>query len=131
MWDESTLRRQLSYQGFPRTLVAEQEGRVAGFVNYFPLRYLGRSEVLAGVIDFLCVEDLSAAERRRLVRAAMCQMADEGCHLCLFLRTTWHPYFLFLWTGFLSQPPEYQYIVQLMSPGAPRIQTRSVHAIWR
>lgn len=131
VWDETTLGRQLSYKSFPRTLVAEHRGHVAGFVNYFRQAYLGRGEMLAGVIDLLSVSELSPAGRRRLLRAALSQMAADGCHAALFLQVAGQPGLLLTRAGFVPETPQYDYVIQSMTPDAPTIKTRRLHALWR
>jgi len=131
VWDEASLRRQLSYKDFPRTIIAEHGGRVAGFVNYFRQAYLGRREMTAGVIDLLSVSELPPAGRRNLLRAALHQMAEEGCHAALFLHVTGQPSVLLSRMGFVPETPQYDYVIQSMTPDAPLIETRRLHALWR
>jgi hypothetical protein len=131
VWDEATLSRQLSFKDFPRTIVAEHGGRVAGFVNYFHQAYLGRGEMLAGVIDLLSVSELPPALRWILLRAALSQMTAEGCHTALFLHVAGQPGLLLARLGFVPETPQYDYVLQSMTADAPLVQTRSLHALWR
>jgi len=131
VWDEASLTRQLCFQGVPRTVVAEQNGRVGGFVNYFTHPFLGRSEILAGVIDLLCVRDLPSLRARDLLSAALSEMSMAGCHVAIFLGTAGQPAGLLIRTGFIPEPPDHLYIAQAMSPDAPKIKTRRVHALLR
>jgi hypothetical protein len=131
VWDETALGRQLSHKGFPRTLVAEHGGRVAGFVNYFLQEYLGRREMLAGVIDLLSVGELPPDARKCLLRAALSQMAAEGCHSALFLRVAGQPAYLLSRMGFIAEAPHYDYVIQSMAPDAPIVKTHRLHALWR
>jgi hypothetical protein len=131
VWDERTLGRQLSHQGFPRTIVAEHNGRVAGFVNYFLQEYLGRREMLAGVIDLLSVSELPFDKQKRLFRTALSQMVADGCHTTLFLRVAGHPVYLLSRLGFIPEAPHYDYVIQSMAPDAPLVKTRRLHALWR
>jgi hypothetical protein len=131
VWDERTLGRQLSHKGFPRTLVAEHHGRVSGFVNYFLQEYLGRREMLSGVIDLLSVNELPFDKQKRLVRAALSQMVSEGCHSTLFLHVAGQPAYLLTRLGFLAETPHYDYVLQSMAPDAPLVKTRRIHSLWR
>ncbi len=119
VWDETTLSRQLSFKDFPRTIVAEHGGRVAGFVNYFRQAYLGRGEMLAGVIDLVSVSELPPAARRRLLRAALYQMAAEGCHVALFLHVAGQPSLLLARMGFVPETPQYDYVHPIHDAGGP------------
>ncbi len=131
VWDGPTLGRQLNHKGFPRTIVAEQNGRVAGFVNYFLQEYLGRREMLAGVIDVLAVGELPYNAQKRLLQIALSQMASEGCHSALFLRVAGQPALLLSRMGFIAEAAHYDYAIQSMAPDAPRVKTRRIHALWR
>jgi hypothetical protein len=131
VWNEQTLSRQLSHKGFPRTIVAEHNGRVAGFVNYFLQEYLGRREMLGGVIDLLSVDALPFEKRKRLLRGMLSQMVSEGCHSTLFLRVAGHPAYLLTRMGFLAEAAHYDYVIQSMAPDAPTVKTRRLHALWR
>ena len=129
LWDETTLARQLSFKDLPRTLVVEQAGRVAGFVNYFRQTYRGHGEMLAGVIDLLAVQELSPTLRWRLLRTALHQMAMEGCHASLFATT--RDGMLLASTGFFPGHPQHDFVIQSMTPDVPVINTRQIQALWR
>jgi len=107
------------------------EGRWQGFVNYFRQAYLGRGEMLAGVIDLVSVSELPPADRKRLLRAALYQMAAEGCHTALFLHVAGQPSVLLARMGFIPETPQYDFVIQSMTPDAPLVQTRRLHALWR
>ncbi|HXY35158.1 MAG TPA: hypothetical protein VEI07_13085 [Planctomycetaceae bacterium] len=131
VWDEASLGRQLDFKSVPQTLVAEENGRVQGFVNYFQQPFLGRREILAGVIDLLCVQGLSSGRRRDLLQAALAAMSDAGCHVAVFLGTAGQPPSLLARTGFIPEPPDHLYVAQAMTPDAPTLKTRRIHAILR
>ena len=127
VWDERTLGRQLSHKGFPRTLVAEHNGRVAGFVNYFLQEYLGRREMLAGVIDLLSVNELPFDKQKRLLRAALSQIASDGCHTTLFLASPGIQSTCSRGWDLSPKPPHYDYVIQSMAPDVPVVKTRRLH----
>jgi hypothetical protein len=131
VWDRELLSRQLSFKGVPRTIVAEHDGKVGGFVNYFHLELIDRREVRAGLIDLLSVEGLPPQKRRNLVQTALKQMTDEGCHLALLLRVAGQSNGVLWRTGFVPQPREYCYVSQAMMPDAPSPKTRRLHVTWR
>jgi hypothetical protein len=131
-WDAVSLARQLAFQNLPRTLVLEQDGRVRGFVNFSKQPFWGRREILVGMIDLLCVQRLNGRQTRDLLRAALVEMADSGCHVATLLGTQGVPIGSLLRTGFIEElPADYLYVAQAMTPGAPAIKTKSLHAIMR
>jgi hypothetical protein len=129
VWDEATLARQLSFKEIPRTIVTERDGRVAGFVNYCLQPYRGRAEFVAGVIDLLVVGDLPFAAKRRLLWAALYQMASEGCHAAL--RSVNKPDLLLFSTGFILGHPPHDLVIQSMTRDAQIVKARRIHALWR
>jgi GNAT superfamily N-acetyltransferase len=131
VWDESSLARQLCFQGFPRTLIAEQDGKAAGLVNWFYLDLLGRRQVRAAVIDLICLDELPRKRGVDLLKAALCTMADDGCQMALSLRTPIEPRRQLLAAGFMPQLPEYTYMAQRTTPDAPVFETRRLHVVWR
>jgi hypothetical protein len=131
VWDEASLGRQLDFKGVPRTLVAEENDRVGGFVNYFRQPFLGRREILTGIIDLLCVHSLSPTGRKNLLSAALSEMSEAGCHVAVFLGTAGQPAGLLARTGFIPEPPDHLYVAQAMTPDAPTLKTRRIHALLR
>jgi hypothetical protein len=111
--------------------VAEIDGRVAGFVSYCHLELLGRRMVRAAVIDLLSLAELPAALQKKLLRAALHQMAAEGCHLALLLRISTHPTWPLVATGFIAQPPEYYYVAQSMGRDVFTAPVSRLHIHWR
>jgi hypothetical protein len=130
-WDEATLSRRLCHENVPRTFVAESEGRVAGFLNYCHLGLMGRQTITAGVIDLLSIDELTRVMQQDLLRTALCQMAQDGCHLALLLRIAGYPTRPLLRAGFIPQPPEYYYVAQTMGAEIFNEPVRSLHVHWR
>jgi hypothetical protein len=130
-WSEAALLRRLSHGNVPRTLVAEEQGRVAGFLNYCHLELLGRRKVTAAVIDLLSLGELSARRQKDLLRATLCQMADEGCHLALLLRISGYPVWPLTAAGFIAQPAEHYYVAQSMGRDLFTAPVRQLHVHWR
>ncbi len=131
IWDERSLSRQLSFHALPRTIVAEQEGRVKGFANYFPLDLLGHETVRAGVIDVLSIAELPFARQKDLLRATLTRMHAEGCHLALLLRVPGYARRLMYGTGFVPQPSDYWYVNETIGPDSAVPETRRIHVVWR
>lgn len=131
IWERERLRHQLSYQGFPRTLVYEQEGRAAGFVNYHLLEFLGHGTIRVGMVDLVALGELDPAAQRALLRTMLRRMADAGAALALVLRTpcfAWRP----LWaTGFIPRPADQAILLTRMLPEFDPGPARRFHVIWR
>jgi GNAT superfamily N-acetyltransferase len=131
IWDEHSLSRQLSFHALPRTIVAEQDGRVKGFANYFPLDILGHETVRAGVIDVLSIAELPFARQKDLLRATLTHMREDGCHLALLLRVPGYARRLMYGTGFVPQPTDYWYVNETIGPDSAAPETRRIHVVWR
>jgi len=132
VWDDVSLARQLAFPNVPRTLVFEREGRVRGFVNFSKQPFWGRRQILVGMIDLLCVQQLNARQTRDLLRAALVEIAEAGCHVATLLGGRGVPIGSLLRTGFIEElPADYLYVAQAMTPDAPTLKTKRVHAIMR
>ncbi|MEX1224459.1 MAG: hypothetical protein WEA31_07920, partial [Pirellulales bacterium] len=135
-WPAEVLARQLDHGGVPRTLVAEEQGRVTGLINYchLGLRHIdaaGDDQIKAAVIDLLSVGECSSALARRLIRSALRQMHEEGCHVALLLRTPCFPAARLLRHGFVAQPAAYALAVTEMGKRKAPQALRKVHVHWR
>jgi GNAT superfamily N-acetyltransferase len=130
-WSEEELARLLDWEGLSRTLVIERDGRVGGLVNYYRLELLGRSRMEAGVIDLLAFGSLAPAARRRLLRAALFQMAEDGLQAAIHLRGSWYAWRSLLGAGFAPFLPEYYYVGNKMDLDFPLEKVRRVHVVWR
>lgn len=130
-WDEVLAARQLVFRDVTRTLVAEHDGRVAGLINYCTLTLIGRTPIVAGIIDFL---ETSALPRRTaidLVRAAMCDMHRHGVHLAMALRVSSMPFWPLARNAFTMLPAEYCYVAHLIDYDLPNWQPRRLNVHWR
>jgi hypothetical protein len=130
-WDETLAARQLGYTAATRTLVAEHEGRVAGLINYCPLRLLGRTEITAGVIDFLETQGLPLRTAIDLVRAALQDMRSRGMHMAMALRISSMPFWPLARTAFTMMPSEYWYVAQPINFELPNWRLRKLNVHWR
>ena len=131
VWSEEELSRLLDWEDLSRTVVLERDGRVGGLVNYYRLEFLGRGRMAAGVIDLLAFGGLAPAARRRLLRAALAQMAEEGLHAAMYLRGSWYAWRELLGAGFSPFVPEYYYVGNKMDLDLPLQKARRVHVLWR
>jgi GNAT superfamily N-acetyltransferase len=109
IWTADRLAHHLHYKQMPRTLVAEQHGTVAGFINYYPLEYLGRTSLQGAFIDLVVFGQLNASERKALVAHTLAQMREEGIALALTPRypcTAGRP---FAGNGFIPMPAQFTF----------------------
>ena len=129
VWTTSRLNHQLQYKKMPRTLVAERDGRVAGFLNYYPLKFLGREPLQGAMIDLAVLHTLPPKTSRRLVATALTQMREEGIAFVITLRThcqQGHPFAL---NGFIPMPPQTGFGIILVNESFDlgRIKTYYAH----
>jgi GNAT superfamily N-acetyltransferase len=116
VWTAPRLAHQLHYKDVPRTIVAEEAGRVAGFVNYYRLDFMGRHPIEAAMIDLAAFGTLPHRVRRKLLLAAMGQMMGEGVKMALMLRLPCYPWRPLLAAGFVPVPRELYVICIRMDP---------------
>lgn len=131
LWSCDRLARQLQHHDIPRTLVAEENGRVAGLINYCPLDFLARGQIPVAVIDLLCLGALSVAGQKRLLQVGLRQMADEGFKLALLLRVSCYPAWPLLKAGFVPLPVDHALVGLPMQPGLTLPKVRRMHIHWR
>ncbi|MFO1093535.1 MAG: GNAT family N-acetyltransferase [Planctomycetaceae bacterium] len=131
IWDRERLAHQLDYKGFPRTLVYETDGHVAGFVNYHVLDYLGRTTIRVAMIDLLAVHDLPKPAAAALVKTALRQMHDDNVALCLILKTPCFPAGVLLRTGFIPRFADQAILLTKMRPEFEVAGARRFHVLWR
>jgi GNAT superfamily N-acetyltransferase len=131
LWGPDELARLLDCQDLSRTVVLDRDGRVEGLVNYYRLEVLGRCPIEVGVIDLLAFGSLAWADRRRLLRAALFEMAEEGLQAAMCLRGSWYAGRELVAAGFTPFPPEYYYIGNKIQPDVPLEGVRRLHVLWR
>ncbi len=131
IWDDPDLDRQLSGGGVGRTLIAEQAGRVIGFVNWHSLPFLGRTEDIVAVVDVIATSGMSTGQQRRLLNAALARMMEEGAVLALKLRIGDYDRIPLATAGFVPRLPD-SYILATWG-GEPESFTRlsRMHLLWR
>ena len=131
VWEQERLGHQLSYRGFPRTLVYDQDGTVGGFVNYHVLDYLGRTTIRVAMIDLLAVHELPSAAAAALMRTALRQMHDDDVALCLILKTPCFPAGVLWRTGFIPRPADQAILLTKMRSEFDVAGARRFHVLWR
>ncbi|WP_338871564.1 GNAT family N-acetyltransferase [Myxococcus stipitatus] len=82
------LAQQLLYRDMPRTWVLERDGAVRGLVNYYTLQMNARGPLTVALVDLLTFhESVSSADRKRLLRAAMKDMVEQGASVASMMRS--------------------------------------------
>jgi GNAT superfamily N-acetyltransferase len=131
LWEPHALERQLCFGTLSHTVVLEREGRVSGLVNYSLLEVLGRFPLLVAVIELIAFGTLSAADRHRLLAAALCRMEDDGAKAAIMLRTSPYGWRAMLATGFLPTPPDEYYIAAQFQDDLRLNRVRRLQVLWR
>ena len=131
MWDADSLARQLGLFGYSRSLVAEVQGEVKGFVTFHTLLLTGHHEAPIGIIDLVAVSELSPAARNELIDAALLELKDRGAVLVLKLRIGDFPRGLFLRLGWMIRPADSHIIIRWISKSPPASNPRNLHLLWR
>lgn len=131
VWDAASLGRHLAGGGVARTLVAEEAGRPAGFVNWHCLPFLGRTEETIAVIDLIALDGLSLAGQFRTLNAALARMRAEGAALALKLRVGDYGLRPLLLTGFVPRLPDSYIMVTWAGEPQPIPTPSRLHLLWR
>ena len=113
-YEDERLGTQLDYKGYPKTLVAGSGSAVEGFINYFRLGTLGRTELPTGMVDYLVANDLPYELQVRLLATAVARARDEGLGYLLVPHRGGLPIRALLKTGFTPVPAQFRFIS--MSP---------------
>ncbi len=78
LWTPESLLHQLSGNGFPVTMVLEQNGAVDGFINFHIITVAGRAEMRVAIIDHVIAKGGANAVHRQLLRHASARMLDQN-----------------------------------------------------
>lgn len=127
VWNERRLALQLDYKNVPRTLVYERNGRVEGFINYYPIECLGETILKASMIDLFAFGSMSVSEQKKLLQASIAQMATEGTAMALLLRIPCYPTAALLSLGFIPLPNEFSVLCGWPQPGLNFEQVKSLY----
>ncbi|WP_397570774.1 hypothetical protein [Schlesneria sp. T3-172] len=131
VWNEETLSRQLGLHGFSKSLVAQVDGEVKGFVTFHILPIVGRNKVPVGILDLVVVSDLASSDRNSLVDAALLALQQEGAAFVLKLRVGDHPAGLFLRRGWYYQLPQSHVLVTWAEDAQKLPPLKRLHVLWR
>ncbi len=126
LWEPPSLDRLLHCEQVSETVVLEQQGRVAGFVNYSFLEILGRRVLRVAQIDLIAFGTLSWHDRRRLLQATLSRIADRGAQAAMMLWGSSYALADLLATGFLPGPREYYYIA---APMEKNLRFDNIHSL--
>ncbi len=115
-WTSAQLGHQLHYKDVARTIVAENNGSVGGFVNYYLLDCWANGLLRVAMIDLLTLDDLESAAATTLLTMTLAQMAAEGAQLVLLLRLRPWPWRPLLAAGFVPLPTDHSVVCVHMDP---------------
>jgi hypothetical protein len=90
VWSREQLARQLD-PARSRTLVLERNGQVQGMVNYHSLRIQGARSMHAALIDLWADDDLTIAQRIRLLSHVCNDMRERDVELAIAMRSSAMP----------------------------------------
>jgi hypothetical protein len=107
MFSDERLARQLQFKNMPRTLVAEQNGAVAGFFNYYPLLLQGKSHLRTAFIDYIAVTDLRTDTQSDLVSMGLRRMIDDGIAMAMTPHFVGLPWQALVKNGFFPTGPQH------------------------
>jgi hypothetical protein len=131
VWERERLAHQLDYKSYPRTLVYDQDGMAAGFINYHVLNFLGRTTIRVALIDLFVPGELDGPAARALMQTALRQMAEDAVALCLILRTPCFPAGVMWRTGFIPRPADQAILLTRINPAFEVGGARRFHVLWR
>ncbi len=115
-YEDWRLALQLDYKSFPRTVVAGRDSAVEGFVNYFPLGLLGRTQLPTGMVDYVVAAALPYELQVRLLGAAVARARDEGLAYLLVPHRAGLPLRALVRNGFVLIPPQFRFISMAPDP---------------
>ena len=116
VWSEKRLAHQLSYKDMVRTMVAEDNGRVAGFINYYYANICGNSDLRAALVDLIVWDGLSSPKRKGLLSTTLHQMHEEGAAFASVLSLRRYPWRQMAGAGFWPIPGVVRLDATVMTP---------------
>lgn len=130
-WTDKRLAHQLDYKGVPQTIVAERDGVIEGYINYYFLDMIDRGTLKIAVIDLPVFGNLDADAQKNLMNAALARMQDGGAKLATMLRLSCYPSGPLWATGFSPLPKETSIICALCNPAFEPNGVQDLHVHWR
>jgi GNAT superfamily N-acetyltransferase len=115
-WTSTQLGHQLQYKDIARTMVADDQGSVGGFVNYYILDCWANGLLRVAMIDLLALDDLEARTARDLLTTTLAQMEAEGAQIALLLRLRPWPWRHLLAAGFVPVPTDHSVVCLRIDP---------------
>lgn len=107
VFSDERLARQLKFKNMSRTLVAEQDSAVAGFLNYYPLALQGKSHLQTAFIDYLAGTDLRPDTQSELVSMALRRMMGDGIAMAMTPHFAGLPWQALVKNGFFPTGPQH------------------------
>ena len=130
-WTDHRMTHHLAPDGASSTLVFERDGAVVGLLNYYVIAMTARTTMPIAVIDFIAIDDLTAAEQRRFLDTALAMMAERGATLAMALRLKCWPSTPLWRAGFVPLPPETSYLCTVTDPTFDTRDVTSLFVHWR
>lgn len=130
-WTPTSLQHQLAGHSMAQTIVAEEGGEVRGFINFHVLPFQGKTRELVGVIDLICVGQLSYGRRSKLMSCALRSMQDQGAILALKLRSGDVGRSFMLRIGFTPRLPDSSLVLQWTQHPRTVPGNKPTHLLWR
>lgn len=129
VWTEQTLGAHLS--GFGQCIVAEKNGQVEGFIGYHNLVMTGRQDAPVGIVDLICVDALTSANRSALLDSVMSAMQNQGAVVALKLRTGDYPSGFFAKLGWVPRLSDSQMVFTWCGEPRDASKIRRCNVLWR
>ncbi len=129
LWDHATLKHHLT--GLGRCLVYERNGQVDGFIAWHSLFFSGRTDERVGIIDLVCVSELSRRAASSLLNAALVELKQQGAIVALKLRSGDYPRFLFSRWGWYPAAAQSHVLLSWSGKRIPVPAIRRSHLLWR
>lgn len=130
-WDEFTLAHQLAGGDVVETLVAEDDGRITGLVNFHLLPYQARTVEPVGCIDLLAFGTMSTPTRVRLLNAALARMRERGAIFAVKLRCGDASGWPMMRTNFVPMPADSHLVFQWVDEPTAIPRKAKLHLLWR
>ncbi len=129
LWNEATLGTHL--QGYGKCMVAEQDGVAQGFIAFHNIVITGRTDALVGILDLICVSNLSSANRSGLLDSAVLAMKQAGAVVALKFRTGDYPSGFFAKIGWVPRLSDSQMVFTWCGEPRDASKIKRCHVLWR
>lgn len=131
IWDEARLSRQLGIEGFGRAMVAVEDGAVRGFIGYHILPIEGRTVEPVGILDLVCLSELSRKGQGLLLDTVLTNLRDAGAVVALKLRSGDYPARTFLRRGWVWRRADSHVLITWAQQPELLPPVKRLHVLWR